>query len=138
MLLEAAERLMGWLDPYFHEVAVEELAKLGVEVRLNAAVTTADKGGLLVRGEKLPAGVRVWAGGAEASPLAAHLPGTPGSDGRKPVDGYLSPPGHPEVYLLGDSGVYEDPRHGAAAADCGRGRPAGTVGRARSRGAAGR
>ena len=112
VLLEAAGRLMGWLDPYFHEVATGELTKLGVEVRLNAAVTAADDGGLLVGGEKLPAGVRVWTGGAEASPLAAHLPGTPGSDGRKPVDGYLSPPGCPEVYLLGDSGVYEDPRHG--------------------------
>ena len=42
VLLEATERLMAWLDPYFHEVALEELTRLGVEVRLNAQVTEAD------------------------------------------------------------------------------------------------
>ena len=112
VLLEATGRLMGWLEPYFHEVAVEELSKLGVEVRLNAAVTAAGDGWLETAGERLPAGVGVWAGGAKASPLATHLPGTSGNDGRRPVDGYLAPPGYPEVYVLGDSDVYNDPRHG--------------------------
>jgi NADH dehydrogenase FAD-containing subunit len=29
VLLEATDRLMDWLDPYFHDVAVEELTRLG-------------------------------------------------------------------------------------------------------------
>ena len=46
VLLEATGRLMGWLDAYFHDVAMEELARLGVEVQLNAPVEEASEEGV--------------------------------------------------------------------------------------------
>ena len=115
VLFEATDRLMGWLDPFFHRVAMEELGRRGVEVRLNAPVRGADASGILAGGEKVPAGVRVWATGVRAAPLVRDLPGEHDEGGRARVTGHLSLPDHPEVYVLGDGGLYEDPRLGALA-----------------------
>lgn len=112
VLLEAADRLMGWLDPYFHEVAMEELAKLGVEVRLATPAEGADEDGVRAGDEILPARVRVWAGGIDFPSLISELPGEKDTSGRVEVGEYLTLPGHPEVYALGDAGVYTDPEHG--------------------------
>lgn len=112
MLLEATDRLMGWLDPYFHEVAIEELTRLGVEVRLNSPVIGADAEGVESGNEQLLAAVRVWATGIRANPLIRDLPGEHDEAGRVLVSEHLALPEHPEVYVLGDGGVYEHPRHG--------------------------
>lgn len=112
VLLEASDRLMGWLDPYFHEVAMEELGRLGVEVRLNAPVSGADEGAAIVDGDRIPARVRVWATGVEANPVVRGLPGEHDRTGRVRVDGRLALPGHPEVYVIGDNALYRDPRLG--------------------------
>ena len=106
VLLEARERLIGWLDPFFHEVAMEELARLGVEVRLNTVVEAADEGGVSAGGERLAARVRVWTAGMEISGLARDLPGEHDAAGRVAVDDHLTLPGHPEVYVLGDAALY--------------------------------
>jgi NADH:ubiquinone reductase (H+-translocating) len=112
VLLEATDRLMGWLDLYFHEVALEELTRLGVEVRLNAPVTAANEGGVEVDGEWLPAATRVWTAGVRANPLVRDLPGEHDAAARVRVSEHLTLPGHPEVYVLGDGGLYEHPRLG--------------------------
>ena len=112
VLFEATDRLMGWLDPYFDKVARQTLADLGVEVRLNAPVDGADGSGVRSGGELLPAATRVWAAGVEASPLVRGLAGEHDPSGRVAVDGHLTLPDHPEVYVLGDAGLYTDPKLG--------------------------
>ncbi len=112
VLLEATNRLLGWLDPYFHDVAMDQLPRLGVEVRLNTPAETDSGEGVQAAGEWLPAQIRVWTTGIKASPLIAQLPGKKDAAGRIEVDEYLTLPEHPEVYALGDSSLYEDPRHG--------------------------
>ncbi len=112
VLLEAEDRLIGWLDKYFHDVAMEQLESLGVEVRLNTPVQEANEGGLRAGDEWLPARVRVWAAGIDNSDLVRDLPGEHDAAGRVGVDAHLTLPGQKEVYVLGDSGLHEDPRHG--------------------------
>jgi NADH:ubiquinone reductase (H+-translocating) len=112
VLLEATDRLMGWLDAYFHEVAMEQLGRLGVEVWLNAPVEEAGEGRVRAGEEWLPARVRVWATGIEISGLVKDLPGEHDPTGRVRVDANLTLPDHPEVYVLGDAALYEDPRRG--------------------------
>lgn len=112
VLLEATDRLMGWLDPYFHEAAVEHLSRVGVEVRLNAHVEEATEEGVLAAGKWIPARTGVWTAGIEASYLVRDLPGEKDGMGRVRVDEHLTLPGHPEVYVLGDAGLYFDPRYG--------------------------
>ncbi len=115
VLFEATDRLMGWLDPFFHRVAVEELGRLGVEVRMNAPVRDADDSGVVAGGENLPAGVRVWTTGVRAAPLVRDVPGEHDKGGRVRVTDRLTLPDHPEVYVLGDGGLYVDPRLGPLA-----------------------
>jgi NADH:ubiquinone reductase (H+-translocating) len=112
VLLEATERLMRWLPAYFHEVAIEELSRLKVEVRLNAPVTGANEESIEIDGERLPAATRVWATGVLANPLVRNLPGEHDDSGRILLNDHLALPDYPEVYVLGDSGVYEHPRLG--------------------------
>ena len=111
-LFEAEDRLLGWLDPYFHRVAMEDLEKLGVEVRLNSAVEDAGAEGVKVGEECFPARTRVWTTGIDMTPLVRDLPGEHDSSGRVSVDAHLTLKDHPEVYVLGDAALYEDPRHG--------------------------
>lgn len=111
-LIEGEHRLLGWLSPYFHSVAVEELQRMGVEVRLGHFVDEADPEGVRAGGEKIPAPVKIWTAGVEASPLVRALPGEHDGMGRMRVSGNLTLPHHPEVYVLGDSALCEAPNHG--------------------------
>jgi NADH dehydrogenase len=112
VLIEATGRLMGWLDPYFDNVARKTLSDLGVEVRLNAPVLKANPDGVLAGDSWLEAGTRVWTAGVEASPLVKVLPGEHDATGRVHVDQHLTLPSYPEVYVLGDAGAYTEPRLG--------------------------
>ncbi|HET7270190.1 MAG TPA: NAD(P)/FAD-dependent oxidoreductase [Rubrobacter sp.] len=112
VLLEATYRLMDWLDPYFDRVAMKTLTDLGVEVRLNSPVDEATEEAIRAGNAWLKAGIRVWTAGVEASPLAQGLPGKRDAAGRSHVDQHLTLPDHPDVYVIGDSGVYTDPRLG--------------------------
>ena len=112
VLIEATDRLMGWLEPYFDNVARKTLSGLGVEVRLNAPVEEASAEGVLSGEGWLKAATRVWTAGVEAPPLVRGLPGKHDAAGRAHVDQHLTLPDHPEVYILGDAGMYTHPRLG--------------------------
>lgn len=112
VLMEAADRLLGWLDPYFHRVALEELKRLGVEVRLQSPVTAADEDGVSVDGERIPARNRVWTAGVHAAPVTEALEVEREGSGRIPLDSHLTLQEYPEIYVPGDAGVYRDPTHG--------------------------
>jgi NADH dehydrogenase len=112
VLIEATGRLMDWLDPYFDNVARKTLSDLGVEVRLNAPVQKASTDGVLAGEQWLDAGTRVWTAGVEAPQLVKDLPGEHDTAGRVHVDQHLTLPTHPDVYVLGDAGVYTEPRLG--------------------------
>ena len=112
VLFEETDRLMGWLNPYFHEVALQELLRLKVEVRLNAPVTAANQEGVGTDNTWLLATTRVWTTGIRAKPLVRALPVEHDPSGRVWVSEYLTLPNHPEVYVLGDSSVFTHPRLG--------------------------
>ena len=110
ILLEAADRVLPPYPPSLSAKAKRQLERLGVTVRLGAAVARVDDDGVVVklgeREERIAARTVLWAAGVQASPLAAMLAHATGTatdrNGRLMVQPDLSLPGHPEVFAIGD------------------------------------
>jgi NADH:quinone reductase (non-electrogenic) len=110
VLLEGGPRVLPAYAPDLSQSAVRQLEKLGVEVRTSALVTRITPGAVWVgKDEKrLPATVVLWAAGVAASPLGKKLGAPVDRSGRVLVNGDLSLPGHPEVFVIGDLAAVKD------------------------------
>jgi NADH dehydrogenase FAD-containing subunit len=105
VLVEAGPRLLAGFDERLSARAAEALAWLGVEVRLGARVTACDEAGAVVGGERIPAATLVWGAGVVASPAAKWLDVPSDPAGRVKVGPDLSVPGHPNVFVIGDTAL---------------------------------
>ena len=111
VLLDGAPQVLGGFGDRISEHTKRDLERLGVEVKLNAMVTSVDDTGLEFRlpdgsTERIEAMCKVWAAGVQANPLGKKLADATGAEvdrtGRVKVLPDLSLPGHPEVYVIGD------------------------------------
>ena len=112
LLLEGGSRVLQAMPEDLSQRAMEQLEKLGVEVRLDARVTGIDRSSVEVKpgagGDSYTIGTRcvVWAAGVAASPLGRQLAHSLGvatdRAGRVTVEPDLSLPGHPEISVIGD------------------------------------
>ncbi|MGE0639663.1 MAG: NAD(P)/FAD-dependent oxidoreductase [Thermoanaerobaculia bacterium] len=102
VLLEAGPRIL----PTFHELSAarvhRKLERMGVEIRCGKAVERVDAEGVVVGGERIEAGVVLWTAGVKPSPAAAWLGAGTDRAGRVKVEGDLSVPGRPEIFVIGD------------------------------------
>jgi NADH dehydrogenase len=103
ILVEAADRLLQPFHPRLSQAARRSLVKLGVDVRLGAAVTACDADGVVAGGERIDASTLVWGAGVMASAAGTWLGATTDKAGRVKVRGDLSVPGHSEIFVLGDT-----------------------------------
>jgi NADH dehydrogenase len=108
VLLEAGPRLLPAFDPKLSGAAKRALEKLGVEVRLGAAVTGADCDGVQIGAEHLAMRTIVWAAGVMASPAGRWLEAETDRAGRVKVNPDLSLPGHPNIFVVGDTALVCD------------------------------
>jgi len=110
VLVEAGAHVL----PAFHEslrnYARRALEKLGVEVRLGAAVTACDANGVAIGHERIEAATVIWAAGVAASPVGRWLELPADKSGRISVGPDLSVPGRPNVFVIGDAARVEDAR----------------------------
>ena len=109
LLIEAGPRLLPAFPERLSAAAKRALERLGVEVRLGAAVTACDDQGVMVGDERIQAGVVLWAAGVAASPAAKWLSAESDRAGRVKVGADLSLPGHPEIFVIGDTALATDP-----------------------------
>jgi NADH dehydrogenase len=106
LLIEGGSRLLPAFSPDLSERALDQLRKLGVEVRLQQRVRSITPGRAeLESGEVVSAGNIVWAAGVAGSPVGARLGVERDREGRVKVGPDLTVPGHPEVFVLGDLAV---------------------------------
>ncbi len=105
ILVEAAPRLLTPFDPRLSEAARKSLERLGVEVRLDATVTLCDADGVAIGAERIAAATIVWGAGVMASPAGLWLGAKTDPAGRVEVLPDLSLPGHPEVFVIGDTAL---------------------------------
>ncbi len=102
ILLEAGPSVLASYPQDLRDSARLQLQKLGVDVRLNSAVTDVRPGEIHVGSEVLPSTLVVWAAGVSASPLGRELGAPTDRNGRVLVDADLTLPGHAEVFVIGD------------------------------------
>ena len=97
--------------------------RMGVDVRTATRVTGCDAGGVDLDGGRIDAGTVIWAAGVVASPAARWLAAEHDRAGRVVVTPDLSIPGHPEIFVIGDTAAALD-ESGRPAARRGAGRKA--------------
>lgn len=117
LLLEGGPRVLQAMPESLSERAREQLAKLGVEVRLNTRVTAIDAMGLQAESSASPheAGASsyrlnskciIWAAGVAASGLGRALQRSTGCEvdraGRVVVQADLTVPGYEHISVIGD------------------------------------
>ena len=102
ILLEAGPSVLASYPQDLRESAKRQLERLGVDVRLNSAVTDVRLGEIHVGSDIVQATLVLWAAGVSASPLGRALGAPTDRAGRVMVEADLSLPGHPEVFVIGD------------------------------------
>jgi NADH dehydrogenase len=102
ILVEGAPRVLPPYPETLSEKAKEQLARLGVEVRLGAPVTEVDAQGVTLGPERIAARTILWAAGVRASSLGASLDGPRDRAGRIQVTPELTLPGRSEIFVIGD------------------------------------
>ncbi len=73
ILVEAGPRILPSFPDALSAKAELALSRIGVSVRKNVAVTSIEKGKVVVAGETIHAETVIWAAGVSASPLAKTL-----------------------------------------------------------------
>ena len=101
VLIEAGPRVLAAFKEPQSEYALRSLAKLGVEVRLNAAVTGCDEHGVWLGAERLDSATVIWAAGVAASPAGRWLGAPTDRAGRVLVQPDLSTGDN--VFVIGDA-----------------------------------
>jgi NADH dehydrogenase len=138
VLVEALPRLLNTFPESLSEKATRKLEKLGVEVRTGGRVEEVDAEGVIVAGERIASQTVIWAAGVKASPAGAWIGAESDGAGRVLVNGDLSVPGHPEIFVLGDTasatGADGKPLPGVAPVAMQQGRYVGRAIRARVEG----
>ncbi len=103
LLVEAAPRLLAAFPAPLAQKVQQALERLGVEVRTCAPVEQVDAESVLMAGERIPARTVIWAAGVKASPAGAWLDAQVDRAGRVIVECDLTLPGHPEIFVIGDT-----------------------------------
>jgi NADH dehydrogenase len=138
VLIEAGPRIMPTLPEKLSDYVRRTLAKKRVEVMTSTRVTSCDMRGVTLASEasgqrdnsisaraghspeagssarvtlengRLDAGTIIWAAGVVASPAASWLDAERDRAGRVKVAPDLSVPGHPEIFVIGDTATVTD------------------------------
>jgi NADH:ubiquinone reductase (H+-translocating) len=107
-LLDLAERILPELHPRLSRAADAVLRARGVDVRTGVSVREATREGVrLSDGEFVATRSLIWCVGARPDPLVDEL-GLKTERGRLVVDEYLTVPGYPDVYAIGDAAAVPD------------------------------
>jgi NADH dehydrogenase len=109
VLIEGGKRVLANFKPALSDYTLKALRELGVEVELGEAVTAIDADGVVYGGKRLDAATVIWAAGVQASPAAKWLGVEPDRAGRVKVEADLTVPGHPEIFVIGDTATITMP-----------------------------
>jgi NADH dehydrogenase len=107
VLIEAGPRILPGFNERLSAYAHRALLRLGVEIKLGHAVSRCTEGGIELDGQYVPARTILWAAGVAASPAAEWLHAPADRAGRVLVEADLTVPGHPNIFVIGDTAHVE-------------------------------
>jgi NADH:ubiquinone reductase (H+-translocating) len=108
VLVEAGPRLLPTFPPSLSDYALRTLTRSGVEVKTDTLVTKCDANGVDLKNGRIDADTVIWAAGVTASPAVRWLNTEADRAGRVKVGPDLSVPGHPEIFVIGDTAAVAD------------------------------
>jgi len=111
VLLDMAPKVLGPFADELSKAAKERLEQLGVEVRLGQAVEKIDEDGVIVGGQRIASKTVIWTAGVAPSPAGKWLKAATDRAGRVRVQQDLSVPGHPEIFVVGDTASLDQDGH---------------------------
>ena len=103
ILIEALPRILGAFPKSLARKTQKRLTRMGVEVRTNTPVLNIDEHGVTVPDEHIAANTIIWSAGVGASPAGKWLNAEMDRAGRVKVAEDLSVPGHPNIFVIGDT-----------------------------------
>jgi NADH:ubiquinone reductase (H+-translocating) len=103
ILIEAAPRILGAFPEPLAQKTKQKLISMGVEVRTEAPVEEIDEHGVVIACERINASTIIWSAGVSASSAGKWLGADVDRAGRVKVASDLSVPGHPNVFVIGDT-----------------------------------
>jgi NADH:ubiquinone reductase (H+-translocating) len=130
ILLDMAPRVLGTFSEQLSVAARNRLERLGVEVRLGHSVDQIDGDGVIAGAERISSKTVIWTAGVSPSPAGKWLDTGTDRAGRVRVEPDLSVPGHPEIFVVGDTASLDQdgkPLPGVAQVAMQQGRYAGHV-----------
>jgi len=130
VLVDMAPRVLPSFSKDLSEAAKARLQKLGVEVRLGQSVDQIDADGIVVAGERIVSKTVIWTAGVAPSPASKWLNVDADRAGRVRVQPDLTVPGHPEIFVIGDTASLDQngkPLPGVAQVALQQGRYAGKL-----------
>ena len=103
ILIEAGPRILAAFSESLAQKTQKKLISMGVEVRTGTPVTDLDEHGVVIDGEHINASTIIWGAGVSASSAGKWLGAEVDRAGRVKVSSDLSVPGHPNVFVIGDT-----------------------------------
>jgi NADH dehydrogenase FAD-containing subunit len=111
VLLDMGGRVLGPFAESLSSAAKARLERLGVEVRLGHGVEHIDADGVVAGGERIASKTVIWTAGVAPSPAGQWLKAETDRAGRVRVGQDLSVPGHPEIFVVGDTASLDQDSH---------------------------
>src|SRR6516165_7127917 len=106
VLVDRGGRVLGTFAESISAAAKRRLEGLGVEVLLGKAVDKIDEDGIIAGGERIASKTVIWTAGVAPSAAGKWLAVETDRAGRVKVQPDCSVPGHPEVFVLGDTALF--------------------------------
>jgi NADH dehydrogenase FAD-containing subunit len=130
VLIDQSPRVLGSFVEELSRAARKRLEDLGVEVLTGRSVEKVDAEGVIAGGERIVSHTVIWTAGVAPSPAAKWLNAEADRAGRVRVQQDLTVPGHPEIFVVGDTATFEEngkPLPGVAQVAMQQGRYAGRL-----------
>ncbi|GLK68682.1 NAD(P)/FAD-dependent oxidoreductase [Hansschlegelia plantiphila] len=109
ILIEAGPRVLPSFPPHLSDYTQKSLERMGVEVLTSTRVTNCDDEGVDLESGRLQAATVIWAAGVVASEAGQWIGAACDNAGRVVVNDDLSVPGHPEIFVIGDTASAKRP-----------------------------